>query len=257
MTTPPPVTGWAGRALLQPGTLVYAGLIGPTGRHAHHAVQVMLTAAPVDVDDGAHLHRGTRLIIPADTAHRIITATSHATIVFLDPATAPGRCAHRAGTAAWHQPHLLPGPVSEDLTAVAHAVAAAVRTTTDDAPLVTPGVDPVAARHPAVVEALHLLTQLAPGGAVRTRDVAARIGISTTRLTHVFTAATGLPLRRYVLWLRLMMAFRAVADGDDLTAAAHAAGFADSAHLTRTCQAMFGLSPSILQRHVTLTVVPG
>lgn len=81
------------------------------------------------------------------------------------------------------------------------------------------------------------------GGPVRTSDVAGRIGWSTARLTHLFTDQVGLPLRRYVLWLRLMTALRAVADGADLTAAAHAAGFADSAHLTRTCRAMFGLAP--------------
>jgi AraC family transcriptional regulator len=36
-------------------------------------------------------------------------------------------------------------------------------------------------------------------------------------------------------------------DGQTLSAAAHAAGFADSAHLSRTARTMFGLPPSLLQ----------
>lgn len=45
-------------------------------------------------------------------------------------------------------------------------------------------------------------------------------------------------------WLRLQHALAAVQAGASLTAAAHAAGFADSAHLTRSCRAMFGITPS-------------
>ncbi len=45
-------------------------------------------------------------------------------------------------------------------------------------------------------------------------------------------------------WLRLQLALNAIQSGASLTAAAHAAGFADSAHLTRSCRAMFGITPS-------------
>jgi AraC family transcriptional regulator len=36
-------------------------------------------------------------------------------------------------------------------------------------------------------------------------------------------------------------------NGETLSTAAHAAGFADSAHLSRTARTMFGLAPSALQ----------
>jgi AraC-like DNA-binding protein len=86
---------------------------------------------------------------------------------------------------------------------------------------------------------------------VRGTEVAAAVGVSVSRLTHLFTEQVGIPLRRYVLWLRLRMAITEVLGGADLTDAAHSAGFADSAHLTRTCRDMFGLPPSVLSRHVT------
>ncbi|HEY9266429.1 MAG TPA: helix-turn-helix domain-containing protein [Mycobacterium sp.] len=65
-------------------------------------------------------------------------------------------------------------------------------------------------------------------------------------MTHLFTEQVGIPLRRYVLWSRLRIAILRVQAGDDLTGAAHGAGFADSAHLTRTTRDMFGLPPSVL-----------
>ena len=55
-----------------------------------------------------------------------------------------------------------------------------------------------------------------------------------------------LPLRRYVLWLRLRDVVLSLAMGHTLTEAAHRAGFADSAHMTRTFRGMFGMPPSIM-----------
>src|SRR3712207_8098417 len=54
------------------------------------------------------------------------------------------------------------------------------------------------------------------------------------RYRHLFVAEIGLPYRGYVLWLRLGRAVDVFAAGGSLTDAAHAAGFADSAHLSRT-----------------------
>ncbi len=45
--------------------------------------------------------------------------------------------------------------------------------------------------------------------------------------------------------------------GDDLTGAAHGAGFADSAHLTRTCRQMFGLPSSVISQHVSWGIADG
>jgi AraC-like DNA-binding protein len=52
----------------------------------------------------------------------------------------------------------------------------------------------------------------------------------------------GLPFRRYLLWRRVQRAFVALKAGDDVTTAAHMAGFADAAHFARTLKAMFGVT---------------
>ena len=56
----------------------------------------------------------------------------------------------------------------------------------------------------------------------------------------------GLPIRRYVLWLRLRDVMFSLAAGHSLTEAAHRAGFSDSPHLSRTFRGMFGFPPSAI-----------
>ena len=78
-------------------------------------------------------------------------------------------------------------------------------------------------------------------------EVASLVHLSPSRFRHLFVAETGMPMRTYVLWRRLLHVWSLLMRGETLTSAAHAAGFADSAHLSRTARAMFGLPPSVLQ----------
>jgi AraC family transcriptional regulator len=84
-------------------------------------------------------------------------------------------------------------------------------------------------------------------GAVSLGDAAAFIGLSPGRVRHLFVEQTGLPFRTYLLWLRLMRAVELYAGKASLTEAAHGAGFADSAHLSRTFRRMFGIAAASLR----------
>ncbi|MEV4188993.1 helix-turn-helix domain-containing protein, partial [Streptosporangium canum] len=75
-------------------------------------------------------------------------------------------------------------------------------------------------------------------------ELAARAGVSASRLGHLFAEHLHLSYPAWRRWARLLHAIEQVRRGATLTEAAHAAGFADSAHLTRTCRAMFGITPS-------------
>jgi AraC-like DNA-binding protein len=77
-------------------------------------------------------------------------------------------------------------------------------------------------------------------------DVAKSVFLSPSRFAHLFTEEVGLPFRRYMLWRKLSRAMEAFARGSNLSQAAHAAGFSDSAHLTRTWLQMFGITPTIM-----------
>lgn len=83
-----------------------------------------------------------------------------------------------------------------------------------------------------------------PSGAV----LAAHVHLSESRFTHLFRQQTGLSLSRYLLWLRLFEGVAAVAHGDNMTSAAHRAGFSDLAHMSRTFRSTFGVVPSELHK---------
>ena len=101
--------------------------------------------------------------------------------------------------------------------------------------------------HPRVRKLLAMLRDGSFDG-VGTLDVlAGAVGLSPSRLMHVFTESVGIPLRPYLSWLRLQRAAAAIIAGTSLTESAHEAGFADAAHMSRTFTRMLGVAPSLLR----------
>jgi AraC-like DNA-binding protein len=79
-------------------------------------------------------------------------------------------------------------------------------------------------------------------------DAAALVFLSPSRFSHLFKQQVGLPFRRYILWRKLTRAMLVIGRGRTIATAAHAADFADAAHLTRTFYLMFGRPPSVMMR---------
>jgi AraC family transcriptional regulator len=77
-------------------------------------------------------------------------------------------------------------------------------------------------------------------------EVARVACLSPSRFRHLFAEQTGMALRQYILWRRFGSVWEHRMSGESLSTAAHAAGFADSAHLTRTSRRMIGIPPSLM-----------
>jgi AraC-like DNA-binding protein len=90
----------------------------------------------------------------------------------------------------------------------------------------------------------HLRDQIGTSADLSLNSLADVAGLSRSRFMHVFTASVGVPLRPYILWLRLQHAACELMHGTTVSSAAHHAGFADAAHLTRTFRRMLGTTPS-------------
>jgi AraC-like DNA-binding protein len=103
------------------------------------------------------------------------------------------------------------------------------------------------ALHPGVRRVLsHLAEPRAVFDDLSLKRLAAVAGLSPSRFMHAFTESVGVPVRPYILWLRLQRAACDLKDGATATTAAHGAGFSDAAHMTRTFRRMLGATPSDL-----------
>lgn len=85
---------------------------------------------------------------------------------------------------------------------------------------------------------------------IRMNEIGKDFSISEDRLIRLFKENLGIPLRRYLLWVRIIEAVKLLMEGKNITEAAHAAGFSDSAHFTRTFKENFGFVPSVFFGHL-------
>src|SRR5262245_2289756 len=85
-------------------------------------------------------------------------------------------------------------------------------------------------------------------------ELALVAGLSASRFQHVFRQEFGVAVRPYIRWLRLQWAACDLIAGESLSQAAHAAGFSDAAHMSRTFRSTLGVAPSDISRraHVNL-----
>lgn len=239
---------WSGHLFFGPGRLLYAGPVGETGLHAHHTFQVVLA-----LDEPLRLQdiRGSAVacraaVVPPRAAHAVAGACPSALLLHVAADDAVGRRLRTLGIPAddageWARagarlaalaPARLPRKWHEaDLLA-----RTLLRALEVDAGQPAP-------THPAIHRALRLLPT-ALDGDLRVATLARQVGLSPGRLSHIFSAEVGTPLRPYILWLRMQRVVESLSAGASLTDAAHAAGFTDSAHLSHVFRRMFGLAPS-------------
>src|SRR5262245_40503138 len=95
--------------------------------------------------------------------------------------------------------------------------------------------------HPSVRKLLARVRNSGVDDDTSLEGLARAVGLSPSRLMHVFTESVGIALRPYLSWLKVQRAACAILGGTSLTEAAHAAGFADAAHMSRTFKRRLGV----------------
>jgi len=235
-----------------PGRLLYVGPGQDTDDHAHHAHQVTVAvqgSVRFEFADHAPLAESA-LLIPAMCRHRQKAGGAWVASLYLDP-----RAFDRIASLG-ARPRVLGSSLGAAFQHAATWDATTARAATDE--LVTtirgdgrpprPRHDPRAARVIQIVRQ-EIAGSTGPSSATSAR-FASTLGLSVSRFTHLFSESVGMPFRTYVLWLRLESALDSLAARSSVTQAAHAAGFADAAHLSRTFHRMFGVAPSEALGHV-------
>jgi AraC-like DNA-binding protein len=240
-------------ATLWPAALILWGPGAVSSAHSHHSVELMMALAGhlrIRPRPGARWRLCGAVLIARDVSHEVDARNATVLFGFIDP-----EIELAAVVADTLEPNLVP---------FSNAVVARWRRALGDPrTLEASRVDawfrsdllrdsPPRRIHPAVRRVLHHLRRhdgldRRHASLERLADVAE---LSTSRLMHVFTESVGIPLRPYVLWLRVQRAAGALASGSSATEAAHMAGFADAPHLTRTCRHILGMTPRDLSRQI-------
>jgi AraC family transcriptional regulator len=220
--------------------------------HAHQAIQISFAAdgeirlRPSEEDPWTSYGVG---IIASRQPHAFdATSVSMGVVLFVEPETREGRALTelylRTGIASVVDPALEP-MIAE--------VFAAFRERRGDTAIVTAnrrvvhaltrGVEPSVVSDERIVRAVAYINEHLDGS-ITLNDVASSAFLSPSRFRHLFVEQTGMGLRPYILWRRFMQVWELIMSGVSLSHAAHQAGFADSAHLSRTSKRMIGAAPS-------------
>lgn len=81
-------------------------------------------------------------------------------------------------------------------------------------------------------------------------ELAASLGLSPSRLLHLFSEQLGVPYRRFRMWKRLMLSFELLHTQDNMTLAALDSGFADATHFSHAFRDTFGVNPAPVFRKI-------
>jgi len=226
--------------------------------HAHHALQITVAVSP---DEQAFvLHAaGTAArisrfcLVPAHLRHVFDGGGGHIAHVFVAPESREGRAltarygkesvvaleddAGKAAAERWRRCFFTTRRDEDDTVRTARSLVAELARTA-----------PATAPSDSRISALREHVARHPGGKLSLEEAARVVHLSPGRLRHLFVEETGTTFRSYLVWQRLLNATATVMEGGNWTDAAHASGFADSAHLSRSFRQMFGVSPTMIAR---------
>lgn len=216
-------------------------------RHAEHGTSVLVGLdADVTVHGDDRAVRGRAVLVPPDAPYAASCPGPVVTYVF-----DPELCPRVAGWArAFGGPHTLDGAAGAQVAGAAWSHRAVLAR-----PDVLAGVGDEARRAlasgtpPAIDRRVARLVEALRDPEADRGAAMVRTRLSAAHLQALFARDIGIPMRTYQLWRRLLHALARVGPLD-LTAAAHAAEFADLAHFSRTCRRMLGYAPSVLRANL-------
>jgi AraC-like DNA-binding protein len=219
--------------------------------HAHHLMHVVLARrAPIRVRlplQPTAVARG--VLTGPDSVHALDARGAEVLIAFVDPESSVGR---RLAGVVGGTTRLLDDGQVDQLWSLLEGDEINVATLTRWGEravevLAQAGGKP-RSMHPRVRVTIKFLDNLQPGQEPSLDELAGVAGLSPGRFTHAFAESMGVPLRTYLLWRKLRCAVLRIAAGHSPTNAAIDAGFADTAHLSRTFRRMFGTTLSEMRR---------
>jgi AraC-like DNA-binding protein len=248
--TQTPVNPWFGQLGIDVGFAFFIGQAGENRLHAHWAHQCVLRLdRAIMVESRAHQFDADALFIPAGIEHRLVAP--HHLSMFFDPTTALSHAIQmKIGVShGTDQLHHLPKNLASFLVS---AMTKASSKSALHQYLITHLVNKNP--RPSSDPRLDLILKKIKGDlstkSANRLELSSEIALSSSRFSHWFREQTGMPLRSYRKWLRLVLALESILSGTSPLEATYLAGFSDQAHFSRTFVAMFGVPPTELMHQL-------
>ncbi|MFA7893965.1 helix-turn-helix domain-containing protein [Pseudomonas putida] len=217
--------GWQGEIWLAEDHCLVTGRLGRTDSHQHYAHQLLIGLdADVEIWLDGRTYSGPQVLIPSQQPHAILSESVPCITLFAEPLAFSLSDLQRLG---------------ESVERVPEQLAMHMRTW------------PRSALDPRLAKALKRVRALGEQP-LPAQELARVASLSVSQLERLFTSRLRVSVRRLVLWQRLRIAVQMALAGANLTQAALAAGFADSAHFSRNMRRHFGLTPSDVMRDLRL-----
>jgi AraC family transcriptional regulator len=217
--------------------------------HAHQALQMTVGldgefGLELEADDGEIESREADFVcIAPQKTHRIISHDRVLAYLYVD--TNP------VAYATWHRRGMTPKPPDDELLQALRDLLSRPQSNRETIERLAyrwyehtlPGLLDIAPTDARINRAMRII-DTNPPNTINYATLAQMVHLSPSRFANVFREQTGLPVRNYLLWRRLVYVFDCLERGDSITEAAHNAGFSDCAHLSRSFHRICGTMPS-------------
>lgn len=233
---------WHGRIAIDIGWGWFQGCIGDNHPHAHHALQIALANKPISIwtpDSGWKSHYG--FIIGSNQIHQLAADSTRVVLIYVEPDSHAGRLIQqRLGG----QPLVaLQLDERQKLSALISEAKPIAFNACIEFSLSAQIKGQVLPEPDLLISCVIQTIQERTDGSFQAHELAHQAGLSLSRFQHRFKKHTGMAVRPFLRWRRLLLAMTHMQSGNTMSDAAYAAGFSDAAHMSRTMRRHFGISP--------------
>ena len=237
-----------------PGQFMYIGQAADTSIHDHHAIQLIISFdEPIEIELPGSLLKVNAAIIDSDQPHQCKTFNNRFLLMNIAPESDIGITLRNHFLSDQNIRELPASRTSEFIEEVSEALAEGA----DKDPIYTitqkflhslSDTPELISMDDRIIKVIKLLNQ-PHEETISIKGLSDQVFLSPSRLIHLFTKQVGIPIRKYILWLKLLTALQKAIETENMTEAALHGGFSDAPHFNRTFKRMFGLNPTSLLKN--------
>jgi len=222
------------------GIALFYGKIDQNDNHSHFALQLTIGIdEPFELESENNKHEVNIYLTRSNEKHKLLGNNTKKLIILAEPNSKYAQCLKDIEFQEYLDSSKLNAIIEKFILAKLEMEILILEIFSLIGLTFTPG-KPIDRR----VQIVQDIIENTPEKKISISKISSLIELSTGRLQHLFKEEVGIPITQYLLWKRIIDGIKIASKKKDLTTSALEAGFADSAHMSRTFKRMFGLNLS-------------